>query len=226
MTRTSRGSKKLRIYRTLRQEILALALPPGTVLVESALARRFALSKAPIREALVLLQQDGLVESLPRKGYLVTSITVSDMHELVELRAILDGAAAELAATRITREEIAVLDGLHIPAELPTDPKATKRYMDVNREFHVTIARASRNRRLAQLVERAVDEMARLFVPGFLKAEHGEIVDALRKGDAPGARAAAIHHILMTQDRVLKREAVTRPSGPSPGAGPPSWGEG
>ena len=202
-----RGSKKLRIYQTLRQEILALALPPGAVLVEAALAHRFAVSKAPIREALVLLQQDGLVESLPRKGYLVTAITMSHTRELIEVRAILDGAAAELAATRITPAEITFLESLQFPAELPPDPKATKRYMDLNRQFHVTIARASRNTRLAQLVERAVDEMARLFVPGFLKAEHGEIIEALRRGDAAKARAAAVHHILMTQDRVLKREA-------------------
>jgi len=208
-----RRSKKQRIYETLRQEILALALAPGTMLVESTLARRFGVSKAPIREALVLLQQDGLVDSLPRKGYLVTAITMSDMREVVELRAILDGAAAELAATRITPEEIALLEGLRFPAELPRDPKAAKRYIDLNRQFHVTIARASRNRRLAQLVERAVDEMARLFVPGFLKAEHGEIIDALRRGDGPAARAAAIHHILMTQDRVLKRETLARPPG-------------
>jgi DNA-binding GntR family transcriptional regulator len=203
-----RGSKKQRIYLALRQEILALALAPGTVLVESTLARRFAVSKAPIREALVLLQQDGLVESLPRKGYLVTSITMSDMRELIEMRAILDGAAAELAATRITPDEIAFLKSLDFPVELPPDARGVRHYMDVNRQFHVAIARASRNKRLIQLVERAVDEMARLFVPGFLKAEHGDIIEALEQGDAPRARAAAVHHILMTQDRVLKRETT------------------
>jgi GntR family transcriptional regulator, rspAB operon transcriptional repressor len=203
-----RGSKKQRVYQTLRQEILALTLAPGAVLVENTLARRFAVSKAPIREALVLLQQDGLVESLPRKGYLVTSITMSDMRELIEMRAILDGAAAELAATRITPDELQFLKSLDFPVELPPDARGARHYMDLNRQFHVAIARASRNKRLIQLVERAVDEMARLFVPGFLKAEHGEIIDALQNGDGPAARAAAVHHILMTQDRVLKRETT------------------
>jgi DNA-binding GntR family transcriptional regulator len=204
----SKISKKARIYRTLRQEILALALTPGTLLVENALARRFAVSKQPLREALALLQQDGLVESLPRKGYLVTRITVADVHELIEVRAALDGVAAELAAGRITPDEIVLLESLRFPENLPADPAATKKYIDLNRQFHMTIARASRNNRLIQLVERAIDETARLFVPGFLRAEHGDIIAALRARDAARARGAAMHHILMTEERVLKRETT------------------
>ncbi len=204
----SRDSKKVRIYRTLRQEILALVLPPGRVLIEKELARRFAVSKAPIREALTLLQQDGLVSSLPRKGYLVTSLTFSDVRELIELRAALDGAVAELAAGRITSNEIAFLEGLLLPPDQPIDPTSMKRYMDMNRRFHMGIARASRNRRLAHLVERAIDEMVRLFVPGFQTGEHGAIVEALKRGDGPGARAAAMNPILILQERVLKSHAM------------------
>src|SRR4051812_1969029 len=82
-------SEKERIYLALRKDILTLALAPREVLVESALAHRFKVSKAPVREALAVLQRDGLVEALPRKGYLVTQVTIDDLHELFEVRAAL-----------------------------------------------------------------------------------------------------------------------------------------
>src|SRR3990172_115792 len=101
-------SKKERVYHALRREILTLGLGGGRVRVEGAGARRFAVSKTPVREALALLEQDGLVETLPRRGYLVTGITVRDVHELFEIRAALEGAAAELAATRIAPAELKI----------------------------------------------------------------------------------------------------------------------
>lgn len=204
----ARSSKTAHLYQSLRNEILTMLLPPGAILVENALAARFSVSKTPIREALALLQQDRLVDSLPRKGYLVTAVTADDQRELIELRAAIDGAAAELAARRITPQALAALERLVLPAEASLDARAAKRHMDLNRKFHVAIARASGNQRLAQLVERLVDETVRLFAPGFHMGEHREIIDALRTGDGARARAAAVNHILMTQDRVRKREAT------------------
>jgi DNA-binding GntR family transcriptional regulator len=200
-------SKTARIYQALRHEVLTMLLPPGTILVENALAARFSVSKTPIREALALLQQDRLVDSLPRKGYLVTAVTVDDQRELIELRAAIDGAAAELAAHRITRGELEALERLVQPPQ-PFDARAAKRQMEINRKFHVAIARASGNRRLTALAERMVDETLRLFAPGFHMGDHREIVDALRSGDGARARAAAVNHVLMTQERARKQEAT------------------
>ncbi len=205
----SRGggrSKKERVYRALRREILTLGLGPGQVLVERAVARRYGVSKTPVREALALLQQDGLVESLPRRGYLVTGITVRDVHELFEVRAALEGAAAELAATRISPRELKALEGLLVPPHATVDGQTLRRQLDGNRRFHVVIARASGNRRLARLVERTLDEMTRLIALGYETGEHGEVVAALRSGNGHRARAAVVHHVLVTRERVLKRE--------------------
>lgn len=213
------SSKAAQLYRSLRQEILTLQLPPGSILVENALASRFGVSKTPIREALALLQQDRLVDSLPRKGYLVTAMTLDDQRDLIELRASIDGAAAELAARRITPQEIAAIEQLIVPPE-SFDARAAKRHMDRNRRFHVAIGRASGNRRLARLVERLVDESVRLFAPGFHMGDHREIIDALRSGDPVKARAAAVNHVLMTQDRARKRE-ITGFTRPAPDDPPP-----
>lgn len=205
----SRGggrSKKERVYHALRREILTLALAPGQVLVEGAVARRFGVSKTPVREALALLQQDGLVETLPRRGYLVTGITVRDVHELFEVRAALEGAAAELAATRITPAELTELEALLVPPQASVDRQALRRHLEGNRRFHVGIARASRNQRLTRLVGRTLDEMTRLIAMGYETGEHAELIAALRSGDGHRARAALVNHILVTQERVLKRE--------------------
>jgi DNA-binding GntR family transcriptional regulator len=202
-------SKKDRIYQALRHEILTLGLVPGRVLVEGALARRFRASKTPVREALACLAQDGLVEILPRRGYLVTAVTVRDLHELFELRAALEGQAAELAAGRITAEELAALERLLVAPETLVERRTLRRFLDRNRRFHLAIARASRNGRLERLIARTMDEMARLIAIGYETGHHAEIVAALRSGDARRARAAAVEHILLTQERVLKREIRT-----------------
>ena len=88
-------SLRNRIVDALREEILTNRLKPGTVLLERECASRFGVSKTPVREALSLLVHEGLVELLPRKGYLVSSITVRDAQDDFELRVILEGAAAE-----------------------------------------------------------------------------------------------------------------------------------
>lgn len=208
-------SQKERIYRALRQDILAMVLPPGRVLVESQLAGRFRVSKTPVREALALLEQDGLVEILPRRGVLVTAVTVHDVHEMFELRIALEGAAAQLAAARITPEELERLEALvrqsqALPAggssPRPTDRKVLQRVLEGNREFHLTIARASGNARLVRLVERTLDDMMRLIAIGYEVGQHVEILAALRTGDGEQARAIMASHVRTTLESVLKRE--------------------
>ena len=219
MKRARFKSEKDRVYASLRREILTLALSPRELLVESALARRFRVSKTPIREALAVLQRDGLVEALPRKGYLVTPITVHDVHELFELRIALEGTAAELAAMRITPEEIDHLVTIRPPAGVDP-PRGLQRFLDYNREFHLGVARASRNSRLVQLIEQTNEEMSRVIATSYLIGEHAAIIDALRSGDPARARLAMTEHIQSSQGRALKRETSGFPApGPVDGVG-------
>jgi DNA-binding GntR family transcriptional regulator len=199
-------SKKEQVYRALRQDILTLVLRPGVVLVESALARRFRAGRTTVREALALLQQDGLLAAMPRRGYLVAGITVSDVQELFEVRLVLESAAAQLAASRITAEELDRLATLADPPDTVVEPRIMRRFLDRNREFHLGIARATRNARLVRLVERTLDEMTRLVAIAYETGEHLQVLEALRSGDERRAGAAMANHVLMTRERVLKRE--------------------
>jgi DNA-binding GntR family transcriptional regulator len=204
--RASKTSKKERIYRTLRQEVLTLALPPGVILVEGALSRRFRAGRPTIREALALLQQDSLITAIPRRGYLVASITMEDVQELFELRLVLEPAIARLALARITPAELDRLAALADPPNVVVEPRKIRRFIDRNREFHLGLARATRNERLVQLVERTLDEMTRLVAVSYETGEHLRVVEALRSGDEQRAAAAMTEHVLMTRERVFKRE--------------------
>jgi DNA-binding GntR family transcriptional regulator len=199
-------SKKEHVYRILRQDILTLALQPGAVLVESALTRRFGTGRTTVREALALLQQDGLLAAMPRRGYLVTGTTVSDVQELFEVRLVLESAAAQLATSRITPDELGRLAALADPPDTVVAPRAMRRFLERNREFHLGIARATRNGRLVRLVERTLDEMTRLVAIAYETGEHLQVLEALRSGDERRAAAAMADHVLMTRERVFKRE--------------------
>jgi DNA-binding GntR family transcriptional regulator len=203
--RTRFRSEKERVYTRLRKDIITLVLAPGEVLVESVLAKRFGVSKAPIREALAVLQRDGLVESLSRKGYLVTPITMNDVQDLFEMREALEGAAAELAAMRITPQEIDHLATLQPPA-LGSRGPALGKFLDYNREFHLAVARASRNARLAQLIEEVTEEMSRAIAASYELGEHTNIVEALRASDPVRARTAMVEHIRQSQSRAVGRQ--------------------
>ncbi len=210
-TRPIYTSEKNRIYLELRKEILTLSLSPRVLLVESALAERFGVSKAPVREALAILQRDGLVEALPRKGYLVTPLTVNDVHELFQLRMALEGTAAELAATRITEEELAYLESLQPKESTGGDPNLAK-FLENNRKFHLAVARASRNTRLILLIEQITEEMGRAIAASYRIGEHKAVVDGLRAHDPQWARTAMIEHIRGAESRTLHWEASSYPS--------------
>ena len=214
-------SEKDRIYQALRREILTLELSPRALLVETALARRFGVSKTPIREALAVLQRDGLVEALPRKGYLVTPITVNDVDDLFELRVALEGMAAELAAMRMSPEELAYLESLQPPRAVDPTVGDMRKFLDYNGNFHAAIARGSRNGRLVKLIQQVNEEMSRMIAASYEIGEHKTVLAALRSGNPAAARAAMVEHISASQSRALKRDIVdfvrrprtTRPAG-------------
>ena len=88
------------VYEALRADILCCALPPGSAISEASLAARYSYGKSPVRLALSRLRQEGLVHASPRRSFVVSSITLRDVHDLYELRLVLEPAGARLAAGR------------------------------------------------------------------------------------------------------------------------------
>ena len=206
------SSKTKVLYQQVRDKIVSGEIKPGAILTEAGLSDEYGVSKAPAREALVLLGHEGLVESMPRVGHVVASFTVQEVLETFHLRSILEAEAASLAAERITEEGIAAL--LKIVAEESALSKRAhedgfyERAYELNMEFHQLIARASGNRRLADLIMRLMEDMRRMlaFDPrSVTPRQHMEIVEALQHKDRAKAEQAMKRHMEETKSRLLDR---------------------
>jgi DNA-binding GntR family transcriptional regulator len=206
------NSKTSVLYQQVREKIVSGEIKPGAILTEAGLADEYGVSKAPVREALVLLGHEGFVEPMPRIGHVVASFTVQDVLETFHLRSILEAEAAGLAAERITEEGIAALlknsnEEFALSERAHEDGFYESAY-ELNMEFHQLIARASGNRRLADLIKRLMDDMRRMlaFDPrSVTPRQHMEIIEALKHRDRAKAEQAMKRHMEETKSRLLDR---------------------
>jgi DNA-binding GntR family transcriptional regulator len=192
-------SKKRTLYETLQRAITSGKFMPGEIINEAAIAGRHGVSRTPVREALQLLAHEGLVRALPRTGYIVSEMTAHAIMEAFQLRELLEVEAAGIAAERISDEGIAELE--------MTRGDREEAY---NRSFHMLVAQASGNSRLAELVGHVLDDMARILLrdPMVLDpalGEHDPIVAALKSHDKERAREAMRKHIRVVEERILRR---------------------
>lgn len=203
--------KSDRAYERIRHDILCCALAPGLEITETQLCAHYKLGKAPVRMALNRLAHDGLVRAIPRRGYRVTEVTLKDIHDVFELRLMLEPAAARMAAGRVDAQRLRALDEVCRAGYQPGDARSTSRFLEANKAFHVEIARASGNARLADAVEQLLDEMTRLLHLGLglrnrsqeLQGEHRALVKALTRGDAGTAERICREQIEAAHGMVL-----------------------
>lgn len=199
-------------YQQLRHEILICELSPGQVVSERELARRYDMSKTPIREALSHVCRDGLMQRLPGRGYMVAPITIKDIQDIFDLRLTLESAAVERAAQEPSAEQIAKLKQLAGVRYALEDPQSHSAFLEANRAFHLALAETTANRRLVDLLERLLIEMDRLFHLGLrlrdsseeMAREHEEVVAALEVGDADAAKDAIKRQIIASRDRIME----------------------
>ncbi|MGI6206731.1 MAG: GntR family transcriptional regulator [Anaerolineae bacterium] len=206
---------KERAYEALKEEIMSGAWPPGTQLSPDTIAESLGMSRTPVRDALQALQQERLVEVIPRRGYFVSRITVRDVEEIFELRLILETAAAERATNRISPDEIERLARLS-SRYVAGDIESYKAYLRENREFHVAVAAATGNRLLEETLARILDQMRRFLVLRLelsqdaddMLAEHYLLLDAFRDRDPQ--RAAEYMRVAIEHARDAVLESVFR----------------
>src|ERR671914_1369975 len=198
------------IYVALRERILSNDIAPGTRLVMRDVANQYEASDIPVREALRMLERDGLVETAPYRGARVTTLTAKEVEETYFIRSHLESIATGLAADRITDAELAQLDLLMIEMRAAVDAQDGPRFSALNLEFHRTIVASCGNDMLRELtmdIWRRHSGFQRVFrmVPGRLavsQREHEGIMAALRDHDAERASRLALLHKESVRDSV------------------------
>lgn len=187
-------------YRRLLDEIRNGTLAPGARLRETDLADRLGISRTPVREAIRQLETDGLVIHLPRQGATIRSLDHAEVVELYEMRAVLEGTAARLAARAASDIELAELSALN--AELDRAPVGDAA-RELNRVFHRTLIDAARNRFLIKSMS-ALQKTLLILGPTTLGdpdrarravTEHAAVLAALQTRDGAGAEAAMRNHV-------------------------------
>jgi DNA-binding GntR family transcriptional regulator len=200
------------VHERLRADIVTCRLAPGLRVSEALLAQTYGCGKAPVRAALARLRQEGWVIAQARKATTIAPITLQDVHELYELRLLLEPPAASLAAGRVNARELARLRTLAEQRYLPGNSRSTLAFLKANQEFHLTIARATRNSLLTRALADLLDRMTRVMQLGLalrdrtreLRHDHRALVTALVRGDAAAAESLARKEIEDSRRMVLE----------------------
>lgn len=201
------------IAEELKRLIYGGEIQPGERLNEAALALRMGTSRGPIREAIRMLAGLGLVTAVPNRGVFVRQISVREMLEIYELRALVFGFAAERACEHLDEPHRLRLAELLDRMDAACESGEGTLYYELNLRFHTLILELSGSQRARQAYDDYIKEL-HLFrrsyfnAPGNMRrsnAEHRAIYDAIAKGDAKRARSLAERHVLSGRERLLAR---------------------
>lgn len=202
------GTSKNLIYRELRRSIIVGHRKAGERLDLEALAQSFGTSITPVRDALQMISQEGLVTIKPRSGYFVTHVTLKQLRDMLELREILELASIERAVVQITEDQLKQLEQVHT-GYTGEDDASYDRYMDENQRFHCLIAEASGNQELADMLGHLHDRLVRFMIlpraGETLASRHARLIAALRTRDVTAARQAMLSEINETRENILER---------------------
>ncbi|ABK68225.1 MULTISPECIES: GntR family transcriptional regulator [Mycobacterium avium complex (MAC)] len=193
------GTVRERAARELRDRILTGALPAGSRIDLDAITAEFATSRTPVREALLELSFEGLVQVAPRSGVTVIGISPEDVLDSFTILGVLTGQAAAWAAERIGPEELATLRELAAEVVAKSGDDSIG---EANWHFHQMIHRAAHSPRLANQIKHAARVVPTNFLTLFPEHEkhsldeHAQLLDALGDKDVERARAIAERHVL------------------------------
>lgn len=205
------------VFERLRRMILDGDYGPKERLIEEQLAERLGVSRTPIRQALTMLEAEGLVEIQPNKGAMVCSFGVDEVWDIYDLRAVLEGHAARRAAERIDERGMARLRELADEMESLAARGFDEREEEIrllvalNNEFHGTIIASSKNNRLERMIRRTI-ELPLVFKAFFWYGPqermvsnhyHRQILGALEAGDGERAEIIMREHVYEGRDFVI-----------------------
>ena len=164
------------VFNTLREAILRGDLQPGERLMELQLASKLGVSRTPIREAIRMLEQEGLAVTMPRKGAEVAKMTLKGMEDVLEIRGALDELASQLACERITEEQLVRLEARKQDFEASLKSGDVKLIAEADVNFHDVIYEATGNPKLVSLLNNLREQIYRYRVEYIKKVENHPIL--------------------------------------------------
>jgi DNA-binding GntR family transcriptional regulator len=206
---------KEQAYEELRVRIITNGVAPGEILKEKDLMAQLAIGRSPLREILFRLQEENLIKPLPRLGYMVTTLDIFEVRELVELRRELEGYAGYLAAQRITTEQLEDLRTIIREAESETaetkDVSNITEYFDTR--FHSLLYQAAGNQKLMKVLQDLHIVMLRIWFHvgldaiGFAHQAQNfyDVLEALEQKDPEKARTVMEDHVDLYAAQVKKK---------------------
>ena len=209
-----RGESSKLVYDQLRKSIINLELPPGELLDESSLSKRFLMSRSPIREALIKLSMEGLVQTLPNKNSLVAPMPIDDLPEYFDALALTQRLVTRLAARFRTDLEIAGIKQQQEAFRSALVANDFSLMIEMNRDFHLKISEAAKNKYFHLLHSRLLDEGRRMLylyfgsfkggVPASVSEDHDLIIGAIENNDEELAEKYAEKHAKDVCDRFVR----------------------
>ncbi len=198
-----------RLYRKIRQDIIECELSPGLSLSEAEFGRRYEGSRTPVREACRRLENEGLICIVPFRGYSIAPLSIAEFQDLEELQLMVEPSIAALAAERATERQLDEMAALATYQYKVGDAESYRQFLQTNHQLHALIATSTRNLQMAELVGNVHVRLMRFFYLGIrldaygpaLVNEHLNLVEAIRRRDAEGARQKAREHILNAINR-------------------------
>ena len=214
-----RGSGVKMVYDILRDEILDLVLPPGSAVDEVQLAERFGMSRTPIREALVRLSGEGLIDTLPNRSTMVSNIDFLNMHTYFDALTLMYRVTTQLAAQHHRAEDLAIIRARQAEFAAAVKAQDALAMIATNADFHLAVAEAGQNPYFTGLFKRLLDEGRRILrlyyqsyedrLPQRFVDEHDEMIAAITARDLGlSERLARIHaeQIVEQVRKLLVRE--------------------
>jgi DNA-binding GntR family transcriptional regulator len=213
-----------RVYLALRRKVIDSELAPGSQILEQELAIMLGVSRTPLREALILLEREGLLEIIPRHGVRIVPMSATDMREIYQVLITLEStAAATLASQPRGGAALDELDAIYARMDTRLKADDITGWALEDERFHLKIVELAGNRRLREIVSNCGDQAhrARMFTlrlqthpqPAQSMKEHRQIISALRKRDAAKAESLLRSHRergLARQMDIIERYKFTR----------------
>lgn len=208
-----RGYGALQVFERLRSEILSLELRPGQLIDEASLAARFHVSRSPVREALVRLAAEGLVDTVPNKGTVVTPLNFNEFPAFIDALDLIQRAIFRLAARNRTEADLEAIRAAQVEFRRRVAANDVLGMIAQNSVFHLAMAAAGRNRILAETYRRILGEGRRTLrlyfhiygdtLPEELCLAHDAQIEAIAARDEDGAERLAHDHAMEVQKGFL-----------------------